>query len=165
MSKSTTSKLTLSFVYDSISYYVNQSQTYFAKKANTDTRMTRISRVAYEAAQAQYEAAQAQSVKAEAIQAPVKSAEMPATVDATPAPIEAPVPDSAPSEVMDGTTRPDWAEMQTFERVTMEDLQRVPACIARGLGFVAMGALKLAAMGIGAMAGLGIMGLRKVMAR
>lgn len=157
------SKLTLSFVFNSISYYVNQSQTYFAKKADTDTRITRISRANYEAAKA--------ALDAELASIPTP-APVPVTVDpapATPAPIEAapaPVdPTPATAEVVDATTRPDWDSMQTFERITAEDLKAVPACVARGLGIATMATLKVAAMGTGMIIGLALMGLKRAVAR
>lgn len=177
MSKSKSmSKLHVAFTFNNVSYYVNADSTYFAKKAESDTRITRISRSAFETAQGAFafetecraESAQTESDPApvvESVTAESVTDPTPATVDATPAPIEAAPAPVDPAPVMDGATRPDWAAMQSFERVTLEDVQAVPALVARGLGFAAMGLCKVAAMGIGAMVGLGLMGLKRAVAR
>lgn len=168
------SKLTLSFVFNSISYYVNQSQTYFAKKADTDTRITRISRANYEAAKAALDAELA-SIPTPApvdpvISAPVEAAPAtPAPIEAAPAPVD-PTPATvatvdATAEAVPATVRPDWEAQATFERVTFEDLQSIPATVARGLGIATMATLKFAAMGMGMIMGLALMGLKKAVAR
>ena len=203
MSKSM-SKLNVAFVLNSVYFYINQSGTYFAKKADGDTRTTRISRSAFESAQAQFESVKARSelefrlyemrfdmdcigesdqlwseisalsdteLKSLVDEYEAEAAEEMPRLDTESESESVPASDPTPatpatvSDPIDAVTRPDWAAQQSFERITMEDLQAIPATVARGLGMAAMGAMKLAAMGIGAMLGLGLMGLRKVMAR
>ena len=172
-----TSKLHVAFYLGPVAYYVNESETYFAAKGLKGPHITRISKSAFESAKTIYDEdyAQAESAQTESESVPA-SDPTPATVDA-PAPIEAapvtvdpsPVVEAetvqASDPILDGATRPDWDSMQTFERITLEDVQAVPALVARGLGFVAMGLAKVAAMGLGALAGLGLMGLRRCIAR
>lgn len=164
MSKSKSmSKLHVAFTFNNVSYYVNADSTYFAKKAESDTRITRISRSAFETAQGAFAfetECRAESAQTESDPAPV--------VESAPAesvPASDPTPATATVDVVDATTRPDWAAQATFERITFEDLQSIPATVARGLGIATMATLKFAAMGIGALAGLGLMGLKRAVSR
>ena len=166
-----TSKLHVVFSFDHIDYYANDALSYFAKKGENDARITRISRANYEAAKAALDAELA-SIPTPAPVDPAPVVESVPASDPTPATVAtveaAPVtvdPSPVSDPILDAVTRPDWAAQATFERVTLEDLQAVPGIVARGLGVACMATLKVAAMGLGALMGLGLMGLRRCIAR
>lgn len=165
MSKSKSmSKLHVAFTFNNVYYYVNADSTYFAKKAESDTRITRISRSAFETAQGAlaFEAeCRAESVT---VDTTATTESVPAS-DPTPATVATVDVTATPAPIMDGATRPDWDAQQTFERVTFEDVQAVPALVARGLGIATMATLKFAAMGTGMIMGLALMGLKRAVSR